>query len=116
MKTHEGTSHFNCPICDYKAKTVQEVEIHVQDHDNNVVKGLEESCKKFEEQILIERQCNEKNVRVIKELEEKVKLLTSELEQSKNMIENEIKKNGEQAELGVPHSKSKLSWPNQNVS
>ena len=57
------------------------------------MKGLEKSCRKLEEQIIIERKCNEKNVTIIKELEEKIKALSTEVEQSKEMIENEIRKN-----------------------
>ena len=93
MSIHVGTSNFNCPICPYKAKTAEEVQLHMQDHDNNVVKGLEQSCRKLEEQIVVERKCNEKNVAIIKELESKVKALSSELEQSKIMVSNEIRKN-----------------------
>ena len=70
MTNHAGTSSIKCPICDYKAKTTEEVQVHMNSHDNtgtNVIKGLEESCKKLEEEILIERKSNEKNVSYIQE-------------------------------------------------
>ena len=65
------------------------------DDDTNVVKGLEESCKKLEEEMLIERKCNEKNIDLIKELESKIKTISTELVQSKDMVINEIRKNEE---------------------
>ena len=78
MGTHAGSSSFTCPICSYKSKSVEEVEVHMENHDNNtnIVRGLEESCRKLEEQIDVERKCNEENVCLIKELEEKVKSLS----------------------------------------
>ena len=101
MTNHAGTSSIKCPICDYKAKTAEEVQGHMNSHDNtgtNVIKGLEESCKKLEEEILIERKSNEKNVSYIQELEEKIKTLSVDLEQSKQMVISEIRKNGEKQE------------------
>ena len=82
MSNHVGTSFYNCPICPFKANDFKEVHIHMQDHDDNVVKGLEESCRKMEEQIAVERNCNVKNVKIIEDLEAKVNTLSSELEQS----------------------------------
>ena len=94
MGTHAGSSSFSCPICSYKSKSVEEVEVH----NTNIVRGLEESCRKLEEQIDVERKCNEENISLIKELEEKVKSLSKEVEDSKEMISNEIRKNEEKQE------------------
>ena len=102
MATHAGPSTFVCPICGYNAKKIEEIQVHMKDHDaesnTNIMKGLEESCRKLGEQIIIERKCNEKNVSVIKDLEDKVKALSTEVEESKEMIKNEIRKNEEKQE------------------
>ena len=98
---HAGSSSFSCPLCKYKANTPKEVQVHMHIHDEdstNVVKGLEESCRKLEEEVIIERKCNQKNVEIIKDLEEKIKSLSTELQQSKEMVMNEIRKNEEKQE------------------
>ena len=108
-KLHDDT--YSCNICSEKVNSSEALNDHMKTHlgPSNVEKSLEDSCRKLEEIVSIERNTNEKNKSLIESLEkkmtgmkkelekaevnEKLKTIAKELEGSKGMVNSEILKN-----------------------